>query len=314
MPNDLNSVLYAKYYPNLFTAGAISNVRIEGIVVRFNVDTTKNTTKSLITIRSMLLRNFMNDKKVTLNDDNKSELLTGNIILDPLDTNSMDLKEYGFSLDKQSILGLLGLKIQDGYIKLILSAYKDPAYLQYFYRILSNMTVLDDKSDEPYVYIKGIVQNTNDTVKILGIMNDSKFIKLYNNKNRLINNELLNNNINDAIPLIINNYAAYKYKLKIGDTLTITTNNETTRYNYADQSKALEMLKVDNPSFTYQQGKPVKYQVVDINNTGNNAQFYVSLANAQKIVGLATAQDYIDKTNIDQKSPDGSLTIGMNNR
>lgn len=314
VPNDLNSVLYAKYYPNLFTAGAISNVRIEGNVVRFNVDTTKNTTKSLITIRSMLLRNFMNDKKVALNDDNKSELLTGNIILDPLDTNSMDLKEYGFSLDKQSILGLLGLKIQDGYIKLILSAYKDPAYLQYFYRILSNMTVLDDKSDEPYVYIKGIVQNTNDTVKILGIMNDSKFIKLYNNKNRLINNELLNNNINDAIPLIINNYAAYKYKLKIGDTLTITTNNETTRYNYADQSKALEMLKVDNPSFTYQQGKPVKYQVIDINNTGNNAQFYVSLANAQKIVGLATAQDYIDKTNIDQKSPDGSLTIGMNNR
>ena len=56
---------------------------------------------------------------------------------------------------------------------------------------------------------------------------------------------------------------------------------------------------MDNPSFTYQQGKPVKYQVVDINNTGNNAQFYVSLANAQKIVGLATAQDYIDKTNID---------------
>lgn len=314
IPMDLHSVLYAKYYPNLFSQSAISNVRLEDNVVKFNVDVNKNPTKNLITIRSMLLRNFMNDKSIAITQDNQSQLLLGDIILDPLDNNSINLKQYGYSLNKQSVLGILGLKVQDDYIKLILSAYKDPHYLQDFYRILNNITVLDNQTDEPYVYVKGIMDKTNDNVKIFGIINNSKFIHLYNNHKKLINDELINNDINDAIPLIINNYAAYKYKLKVGDLISIKTTNEITRYNYLDSSKAIDMLQTDNPVFSYQQGKDVTYRVVDINNTGNDAQFYISLNNAQKVLGLATAQDYIDKTNIDSKSPDGSLKIGMNNR
>lgn len=300
----LGTKLYPKLYGELFTQDAISNLRIKNGNVYFSVDVNSNVHKSLITTRSILMKQFM--KRVELTNDNVSELNSGNIILDPLDYNSITLKKYGYEL----INVVETIKLNNEFVKLITHVYNDPAYTNLFYRALNNYTILDDNVDEPYVYVNGTIQSNGENIKIVGIKQESKFIELYDNNQQLINDKLYVNS--DNIPLIINRYVAKKYNLKVGDVLDIVANNDVYRYEYEDVS-GRDVLLSDDLNFNTKSGVSKKYEIVGINNTGNNQQFYIGLEQAQKVLGLATASDYQKDTNTTQLNND-KLVVGMNNQ
>lgn len=306
--SSLTERLYPKYYGNLFSQDAISDIRVEDNAVRFKVDVNKNEVKSLITTRSYLMKQFM--QQIEINEENESSINNSDIILDPLDYNSFALKQYGYQL--KNVVQVL--KLNDNFIKLFLHTYNDPAYIPLFYRILNNYALLDDDTDEPYVYVNNTFNG--ETIKVLGIKSDSKFIKLYNNKNEPINNKLFLES-NDVIPLIINNYAAKKFNLKINDTIQMQTNNHIQRYEYDnvdDANIAKNVLLNNDLNFKLKTSESPIYKIVDINNTGSDVQFYISMPQAQQILGLATSNDYVNKTKITSSDQDGTLNIGMNNQ
>lgn len=306
--SDLSNRLYPKLYEQLFTSNAISNIKIGEDLVEFIVNANTNTTKSLITTRSMLLKSFM--EKVTISSS--SDLDDEDLILDPLDYNSYGLKLYGYKLTNV----VKTAKIADDFALFFTHAYNDPTYVNLFYRIMNNYAVLNDNTDEPYVYINGTYTDSSDgDVKIIGIKNNSKFIKLYDNNNKLINNKLNSTSVgSNNIPLIVNNYVAKKYNLKVGSVIEVTTNNHASRYEFANTADAINALATDNAKINLKSIPKQNYEVVGINNTGNGAQFYISLTNAQKILGLATATDYKNKTNVTTISDDTSINVGMNNQ
>ena len=309
----LEDRLFAKLYPTFLTQEAITNVIIKDNSVEFNVDIEKNIAKDVVTTRSFFLKRFL--KKIDIDPNDMSILQKENLILDPLDKESYLNKKYAYEIS-----GAISLtKMNDDYTKLILKTYNDPAYKNYFYRILNNLVVLDQSTDEPYAYVKGTIQNINginknkgENVKIMGIKENSQFINLFNLANQPINNKLYSENI-DYIPVIINRYTAKKHNLEIGSLLDIKTNNQIDRYEYKNEDDAKSILKSDIKEFYLKEGQVQKYKVVDINNTGNGEQLYISLENAQKVIGLATSSDYIKDENITQ-IVDGQLSSGMNNR
>ena len=306
--NNLQKRLYPKLYEQLFTSDAISNIKIGDDVVEFNVDANANTTKSLITTRTMLLKSFM--EKVSIS--NSSDLNDDELILDPLDYNSYALKSYGYKLTNV----VKTAKITDDFALFFTHAYNDPTYVNLFYRIMNNYAILDSSTDEPYAYIDGTYLGSTDTnVKIIGIKNNSNFIKLYDNDNKLISSKLYSSNVASGnVPLIINNYAAKKYGLKVGSVITVTTNNHASRYEFASTNDAINALSSSDTKINLKSTPEQNYEVVGINNTGNGAQFYISLTNAQNILGLATATNYKNNTNITTTSSDTSITVGMNNQ
>lgn len=306
IPSDLSNCLYPKLYEQLFISDAISNIKIGKDVVEFNVNANTNTTKSLITTRSILLKSFM--EKVIINNSN--DLNDEDLILDPLDYNSYGLKIYGYKLTNV----VKAAKISDPFALFFMHAYNDPTYLNLFYRIMNNYAILNN-DDEPYVYINGTYIGSSDgDIKIIGIKNNSKFIKLYDNNNNLINNKLMSNNISNNIPLIINNYVAKKYDLKVGSVIEVITNNHTNRYEFASNNDAINALLNENTKLNLKVSPKQKYEIVGINNTGSGSQFYISLNNAQKVLGLATTSNYVNKNNVTTISNDTSISVGMNNQ
>lgn len=309
----LEDRLFAKLYPEFLTQEAISNITVKENSVEFNVDIEKNIAKDLITTRSYFLKMFL--KKIEINSNDLSIIQKEGLILDPLDKDSYINKKYGYQITNAISL----LKMNDDYTKLMFKVYNDPAYLKYFYRILNNFVVLDETTDEPYVYINGTIQNIDglnksqgNNIKIIGIKQDSQFINLFDLQNKKINDKLHNENY-DFIPIIVNRYTAKKHKLSIGSILNIKTNNQIDRFEYENIDDAKKALKSEITELNLKKGEIQKYKIVDINNTGNGEQLYISLKNAQKIIGLATEDDYIKNENI-TTIIDGELNVGMNNQ
>lgn len=302
---DLKTRLQAKLYGDLFTQEAISDVEINGDIVTFRVDVNKNVATSLITSRSMFLNRFLT--KTEIIDNDLTEVTNVEMILDPMDSQSFVKHQYGYKI--ANAIGLF--KINDDYIKFLLRAYNDPAYLNYFYRILNNIVVLDNDIDEAYTYIKGRIDTFNDDIKVIGIQENSQYISLFNKNNENINNKLFARLL-DEIPLIINEFAAKKYGFKVNDLVMITPSNSYDRLSYANSNDAIEALKTDAPNITNKEASSYTFRIVDINNTANDVQMYTSMSGAQKVLGLATSEDYSNNTNITTLE-NNELNVGMNN-
>lgn len=105
------------------------------------------------------------------------------------------------------------------------------------------------------------------SINLIGIKPGSKYIQLKNNDSKEIF-ELLN----DEDALIINNGAAYKYNLKVGDTVTVDVLNSYFRYSE----------KVANKQLNHQ----YKLKVVGISSISFGEEFYVSQNLANKLTNL----------------------------
>lgn len=305
-----------KYYPNLFTPEAISNIRIDPNnenTILFDVDVNKNDTKYLMTNRSLFTKYYyivpknINDLSI---DDIQSQISVAHLFPDPFINNTY------YEFNSSNALALLGTHFKTKYINYVLLNFLDPAFSEYYFRIQYNQIIINNDTDEPYVNIEGRVLNENlnkDLLNIYGIVDNSKFIKLYDNNGNLINNKLNDSNIEN--PLIINNYVAKKYDLNIGDKLIINPENTVYRNTITN---AIEFLKDPTIELEYDNSNinNIEFEVVGINNTGNGAQLYTNIDCAQKALGLATKDDYINQNKIasfPNADNNYSINVEMNN-
>ncbi|MCQ2747853.1 MAG: hypothetical protein MJ223_01035 [Mycoplasmoidaceae bacterium] len=150
----------------------------------------------------------------------------------------------------------------------------------------------EEKLDETYTYVTGNLIglsnrhsfDSHDELTIEGIKEDSQYIKLTdndgNNLNKLLYDEDYLNNFNvskDAIPVVVNAYAAHKYGLSVGDTLTLNITNSVDRYD--------QKLHPEREEYTDDYNKKT-FKVVDISQGTNGSALYTSQYVANKVVGL----------------------------
>lgn len=307
-----------KYYSTdeIFSPEAISNIRIDPNnenIILFDVDIDKNSNKSLLTNRSLFTKQFyksLEDISNWTNDEIQTKISVAQLFVDPFTSNTY------YELNSKNALAVFGTHFKTTFINYVLLNYLDPAYSDYYFRIQYNQIVYNKETDEPYTNIEGRILNDNlnkDLLNICGIQQNSKFIKLYNNDGVLINDLLFNTEIDN--PLIINNYVAKKYGLKVGDKLLINPENTVYRTTITNAAEFLEDPTIEL-EYDYSNIKNVEFEIVGINNTGNGSQLFTNMNTAQIALGLATAQDYNDHNKIASfPNEDNGYTIDvqMNN-
>lgn len=308
-----------KYYPNLFSNNVISNIRIDPNnenIILFDVDVDNNQTKYLLTNRSLFTKYFYKQKNTSdlTCDEIKSLVNVAKLLPDPF------IQNVYYEINNSNSLALFGTSFKIEYINYVLLNYLDPINTNTYYRIQYNQILFDENSDEPYVHVDGRIMNENmnkDLLNIVGIVDNSKFIKLYDNNGNLINSKLFNTNIEN--PLIINNYASEKYKLNIGDKLMIYPENSVYRTTIKNSDEFLDKKNINKDvELVYDTTNilPITFEVVDINNTGNGVQMFTNIEVAQDTLGLSTKNDYISNSDISifpNAENNYEIKVGMNN-
>lgn len=150
-----------------------------------------------------------------------------------------------------------------------------------------------ESTDETYTYIDSTIQHNTNTIsgKIVGIKENSKYINLYNSKNDLIDNLLIDYKVkNNTYPLIINEVVNKAYNINIGDTLTVRANNIYDRFNRKN-------IGID--SFN-----EVKFEIVGITSSKSEFQYYTLQSYANEILG------YGDFTNSESEAWNGPNNPG----
>lgn len=127
--------------------------------------------------------------------------------------------------------------------------------------------------DETYTYLESSIINNSKNInaKIIGIKENSSFIKLYDQNNSLMNKLLFNETSEDQYPIIVNEVVAKKYGFKIGDILDVNVSNIYDRFN----RKNLGLNSYNN----------VKLKIVGITTSKSGEQYYISQYVANKILG-----------------------------
>lgn len=137
---------------------------------------------------------------------------------------------------------------------------------------------LDNNIDETFTYLDA--QNTNDAnlkPNIIGYNENSQNILIHDEANNNLLKQLLSFNENNVYPLIINKVVAYKYKLKIGNTLDFYINNNKNRF---DQYILNSLDNVPNTKQIY------KFKIVGISNTYINEEWITLQSIANTILNL----------------------------
>ncbi len=300
----------------------ISNIRRDpnnSNVVLFDVDVNNNVNNILLTNRSLFTKYFykqyvVDNSQEESADEIKSLIDVAKLFPDPFNENTY------YELNKNNALGPLPMSLTNNYINYVLLNYLDPVFTDTYFRIQYNQIIFNNGEDEPYVHVDGRILNEdlhNDELNIIGIQENSKFINLYDNNDNLINSKLFDSDVSN--PLIINNYAAKKYDLDIGNQLKIYPENNVYRKTLLN-GEAYKFLDFDSSesssNLNYQTVNPITFTVVGINNTGNGVQMFTNINCAQKALGLATIQDYKNNTNLTvypTKNNNYTLSVGMNN-
>ncbi|BAC44403.1 predicted permiase [Malacoplasma penetrans HF-2] len=132
-----------------------------------------------------------------------------------------------------------------------------------------NITIPASKND-------GISKLSGIDVEILGIKENSKYVKLIdedeNNISSLLSTTSASADGNTVYPVIINVGSAYKYGLKVGQEFDVLVSNTYDRYT--------KKIAGEDPSVD------VKFKVVGISADSFGAQFYTNQEYANKILGL----------------------------
>lgn len=152
-----------------------------------------------------------------------------------------------------------------------------------------NIKINPSKNGDGYSSLFGFKQ------EILGIKKNSSFVNLVDSKGNDINDLLYSdvssgsNSDETVYPIIINNGAAYKYDLSVGQEFSTTISNTYDRYT--------KKMISDNSV------KTVTFKIVGISSDSFGSQFYVSQENANQILGMNFNQGaYIYGTSTKQNS------------
>lgn len=162
---------------------------------------------------------------------------------------------------------------------------------------LSLGTVPVEPNDETYTYINGTITDVNNracadptSAKIMGIKENSKYVILYDQNNQdlkpLLDQTFVDKNKQPIYPLIINEVVQKKYKLNVGDVLTVNANNTFDRFNRKNVGLA--------PYNT------VKFKIVGITNSKSEEQYYTTQTIANQVLGY---QNFADAANVNWNGP-----------
>ena len=117
-------------------------------------------------------------------EDNNIQNLNNNYVFDKFDELSYIQHKYAYKTSSTKVLQALPFTFKTDFLNFILSVYNDLIYFDNFYKIMNNIVILDE-NDEPYVHVD--ISYNNNNMQIIGIINQSKYINLKNNSNKIIN-------------------------------------------------------------------------------------------------------------------------------
>lgn len=152
-----------------------------------------------------------------------------------------------------------------------------------------------DNNSETFTYIDAstVLQKNPLDIKIVGINPESKMIQLRNDKSQMINNLLKEPNT-----IIVNNGAAYKYRIKVGDIINFSVKNSYYRYS----EKILSNQNIDISK--YEAAKIKSFKVVGIATSSFGEEFYTSQKSANEAIGL----------NLNLSNQDQGAKVYLNNQ
>lgn len=185
------------------------------------------------------------------------------------------------------------------------------------YNIQYNQIPLNS-DDETYTYLSttGVSKNIKgDDIRIVGLKQlldqngsltntiSNKSVLLLDSNNDNIANRIAVDKQNYVThPMIVNAYAAKKHHLKIGDTIQVQINNKSDRFD-----KILNNQTSSNDN--------VWFNVVGINQTFQNEEYYISQELANSLLGLRNHLDSTQNVNnwYFDYGNNGGITTGMSN-
>lgn len=192
-----------------------------------------------------------------------------------------------------SVVGFAFSSFNPGYLSLLLKIYSTYDLIKEEYPISYGMVPINfggedvTKDDELYTYVKANIDSISSKaridktheIKIEGIIQDSQYIKLTDKKGNNLNERLYGMNENVGIhecPVVINAYAAHKYKLKTNDTISITATNTADRFE----------RHMHEDDFKDDDSNKAILRIVGISQGTNDEAFYITQKDANDILGL----------------------------
>ncbi|WP_044891184.1 ABC transporter permease [Malacoplasma penetrans] len=244
-------------------------------------------------ISNNFLVNVLEVPELKAINDSKSYIIqnsSGNWVLD---SNSV--------LDLSNVANTSSIRFNDEFLKFIGMVYGNKQLSSLDAKITFGIVPFRDLSSndltETYTYLDAILNDssvripslrndgkrrlTNIEQQIYGIKEDSKYVTLVDDENRNLNSLLsqpseISSDGFETYPVVINQGAAYKYDLEIGESFKIDINNTYTRYTDRMMNK--------NPV------KTIKLKIVGISSDSFQTGMYISQENANQILGLNFSQ------------------------
>lgn len=212
-----------------------------------------------------------------------------------------DNVSYTLNKDFEDI-GYLFSSFSVDFLSLLTTIYTDEELIKMEYPISYGVVPLnwdwtpDVKKDETYTYITGnfkeisnghaVDESSESTIE--GIIKDSQFIKLTDNRGNNLNDWLFDENylnslhIDDKVnPIVANAYAAHKYGLRVGDQIKIDVTNTADRY---EQNIEPASSNVDS--------NVAIFKVIGISQGTNGEAFYTTQEIANDILGLPNGKSW----------------------
>ncbi|MGL5630203.1 MAG: hypothetical protein ACRDCG_00265 [Mycoplasmoidaceae bacterium] len=192
-------------------------------------------------------------------------------------------------INKDKVINIADFRFNDTYLKALGIFLGDDQISQNNVLISFNFTA-NEYGDETFTHVSGNIDNRN--VNLIGIKNNSKFIKLSSKSGKFLNNLISNNNSNNVI---ISEGAAYKNHLSIGDDITFIVKDD-----YYKDIKSLLESTAKNPS-QYFTDKKVTLKVAGISNYSVGQNYWINQNFANNLINLDKGQyikdiDYNDET------------------
>ncbi len=167
------------------------------------------------------------------------------------------------------------------FIKLLQTIYSDPELSKGEFAInygsipLNFANENNENADETYTYIDISIDNVKESLRVLGIKDNSKHVELYDHDNNDLLKKLhgYKQKNKDLYPLVINAYISFKNNWKVGDIITFKPQNAVDR-------------------FLKQRNSEMKFEIIGIAKSTANALFFTTQYFANKILGLPDGQNW----------------------
>ena len=229
--------------------------------------------------------------------------ITGNFDPDNIEIDSTKILITDFANDFSNI------RLNDEYLTFLGKVFANEELIFNDVKLIAGTTIpINDKNeftknefyDETYTwatsnYIRTKNKNFNDSIKVMGIKNDSDFIFLYDREQQRINLDNLKPN-----EIIVNEGAALSYNLKIGDSIYLSFNNDY--YNSSWTMAQNINTNISKPN------NELRLIIKDISNDPVGEHFYSSQNNVNNWINLNNG-DFITSIRMNYYEPNFTNTI-----